>query len=314
MPKPTLYLVRALPGADLSRVSERFEVRGGGASGATPEQIVREAPDAEVLATTYLDRLDAALVAALPKLRHVASYGIGVNHLDVEACRARGVLVTNTPDVVTAATADLAMGLLLAAARRIAESDRLVRRGGWTTADPGWMLGTEVTGKTLGIVGFGRIGQAVARRAAGFDLRILYSSPRDMGWAGARRVPLDELLAESDFVSLHVPLSRETENLIDARRLATMRRGAILVNVARGGVVDEEALADALRSGHVAAAGLDVFRGEPRITPSLLGLENVVMTPHLGSGTRETRAAMTRMVLDEVDRVARGEAPRYRVV
>ena len=126
-------------------------------------------------------------------------------------------------------------------------------------------------------------------------------------------MPLDELLAESDFVSLHVPLSRETENLIDARRLATMRRGAILVNVARGGVVDEEALADALRSGHVAAAGLDVFRGEPRITPSLLGLENVVMTPHLGSGTRETRAAMTRMVLDDVERVARGEAPRHRV-
>ena len=142
-----------------------------------------------MLATTYLDRLDAALVAALPKLRHVASYGIGVNHLDVEACRARGVLVTNTPDVVTAATADLAMGLLLAAARRIAEADRLVRRGGWTTADPGWMLGTEVTGKTLGIVGFGRIGQAVARRAAGFDLRILYSSPRDMAFRARAACP-----------------------------------------------------------------------------------------------------------------------------
>jgi glyoxylate reductase len=311
--RPLLYFSRPLPGADLSRLGELFEIRIGPPSGADAATTVRDGAGAAVLVTTYCDRVDAALVSALPHLRHVASYGIGVNHVDVEACRARGILVTNTPDVVTAATADLTLGLLLAAARRIAEADRLVRRGGWTGVDPGWMLGTEVTGKTLGIVGFGRIGQAVARRATGFDLRVLYAHPRDVEGAAATRRPLEQLLAESDFVTLHVPLTPATTNLIDRARIASMKPGAILVNIARGGVVDEAALADALRSGHLAAAGLDVFRGEPQVDPRLVALENAVLTPHLGSGTRETRTAMSRMVTDEVERVARGEAPRHRV-
>jgi glyoxylate reductase len=176
------------------------------------------------------------------------------------------------------------------------------------------MLGTEVTGKTLGIVGFGRIGQATARRALGFGMRVLYASPRAVELAGATRVELEALLAQSDFVSLHCPLTPETRGLLDRRRVAAMKPGAILVNTARGEVVDEEAIADALASGHLAAAGLDVFQGEPRVRDALLRLENVVLTPHLGSGSRETRAAMTRLVLDEVERYGRGEPPKNRVV
>jgi glyoxylate reductase len=206
------------------------------------------------------------------------------------------------------------MALLLAAARRVAESDRLVRRGGWQGVDPAWMLGTEVTGKTLGIVGFGRIGQAVARRARAFEMPILYTSPKEVEFPGARRVSLETLLAESDFVSLHCPLTPGTEDLLSRERIALLRPGAIVVNTARGQVLDEGALAEALASGRVAAAGLDVFRDEPRIPEALLRLENVVLTPHLGSGTRETRAAMARLVADEVERYARGEPQRNRVV
>jgi glyoxylate reductase len=312
--KPVLYVVRALPGARLERLAELFEIRGNAPKAPPRERLLREAAGAAVLVPTYIDRVDAPLLDALPTVRHVASYGVGVNHIDLEACRARGVLVTNTPGVLTDATADMAMALLLAAARRVAEGDRVIRAGGWTEIDPGWMLGSEVTGKTLGIVGFGRIGQAMARRAAGFDLRLLYASPREVAFPGARRVPLEVLLAESDFVALHTPLTRETENLLSRERIAAMKRGAVVVNTARGAVVDDAALADALASGHLAAAGLDVFRDEPRVPEALRRLDNVVLTPHLGSGSRETRAAMARLVTEEVERVVRGEPPRYRVV
>jgi len=311
--KPIMYLVRDLPGQDLEPLRAVLDVRGGGPTALPREQLVEAARGATVLVPTYIDRVDAALLDALPTVRHVASYGVGVNHIELDACRARRVLVTNTPGVLTEATADHAMALLLAAARRVAEGDRLVRAGGWKAQDPAFMLGTEVTGKTLGIVGFGRIGQAVARRARGFGLRILYAARRAAGVAEASHVPLDVLLAESDFVSLHVPLTPETENLLSRERIARMRPGAILVNTARGSVVDDAALAEALASGRLAAAGLDVFRDEPRVPAAYLGLDNVVLTPHLGSGTRETRAAMARMVLDEVLRVARGEPPRNAV-
>jgi glyoxylate reductase len=312
--KPVLYITRALPGARLDALRELFDLRGNAPRPPPPGRILEEARGAAVMAVTYLDRVDGPFLDALPTVRHVASYGVGVNHLDLDAARARGVLVTNTPGVLTDATADMAMALLLAAARRVAEGDRVVRAGGWTEADPGWMLGTEVTGKTLGIVGFGRIGQAVARRAAGFGLRILYSSPREVAFPGAERARLEDLLARSDFVSLHVPLTPETRDLLSRERLALMKPGAVLVNTARGPVLDDAALAEALASGRVAAAGLDVFRDEPRVPEAFLRLPNTVLTPHLGSGTRETRAAMSRLVTDEIERVARGEPPRFRVV
>jgi len=238
---------------------------------------------------------------------------VGVNHLDLAACRARGVVVTNTPDVVTNATADLAMALLLAAARRVAEGDRLIREGGWRHAAPDFFLGTEVTGKVLGIVGFGRIGQAMARRASGFSLRILYAGPREVAFPGARRAGLDELLAESDFVSLHCPLTDATRDLLSRERIGRMKQGAVLVNTSRGPVVDEVALAEALESGHLFAAGLDVFRDEPNVPDRLRRLPSVVLTPHVGSGTVETRNAMARMVWEEVDRAVAGLPPVHPV-
>ncbi len=310
--KPVLCFARPLPGGDLRPLEALFEIRGGSAplSGAALLDAAREA---RVLVVTYIDRVDTALLAALPALSHVASYGVGVNHVDLEACRARGVLVTNTPGVLTDATADHAMALLLAAARRVAEGDRIVRAGGWTALDPAWMLGTQVTGKTLGIVGFGRIGQAVARRAAGFEMRILYAGPREVELAGARRLPLEELLGASDFVSLNVPLTPSTVNLLSRERIALMKRGAVLVNTARGEVVDDDALAGALSDGRLAAAGLDVFRDEPRVPARFLALPNVVLTPHLGSGSVETRAAMSRLVVEDVLRVEQGEPPRHPV-
>ncbi len=311
--KPILYLVRDLPAQDLAPLRPYLDIRGGGPTAPPRERLVAEAKGAVVLAPTYIDRVDAALLDALPTVRHVASYGVGVNHIDLDACRARGVLVTNTPGVLTDATADHTMALLLAAARRVAEGDRLVRAGGWKALDPAFMLGTEVTGKTLGIVGFGRIGQAVARRARGFGLRILYASPRAADVPDAERVPLERLLAESDFVSVHTPLTKDTENLLSRERIARLKPGAIVVNTARGGVVDDEALAEALTTGRVAAAGLDVFRDEPRVPAAYLRLENAVLTPHLGSGTRETRAAMARLVFEDVLRVARGEPARHPV-
>jgi glyoxylate reductase len=311
--KPILYQVRALPGGHFGRLETLFELRGGAPSPPPRLELIEAAREAEVLVTSYIDRIDEPLLAALPGLRHLASYGVGVNHIDLEACRRRRLLVTNTPGVVTEATAEHTIALMLAAARRVAEGDRLVRRGGWTAVDPALLLGTALDGKLLGLVGFGRIGQAVARRAAGLGMRLAYASPREVSFPGARRLPLETLLAEADVVSLHVPLTPATEGLLSRERLALLRPGAIVVNTARGGVLDDTALAEALRSGRLAAAGLDVFRDEPRVPAAFLELENLVLTPHLGSGTTETRSAMALMVVEDVERVARGEPARHPV-
>ena len=312
-PKPILYQVRALPGGHFDRLASRFELRGGGPSPAPRPALLEAARHAEVLVTSYIDRVDEPLLAGLPRLRHLASYGVGVDHLDLEACRRRGLLVTNTPGVVTEATAEHAIALMLAASRRVVEGDRLIRRGGWTAVDPALLLGGGLDGKLLGLIGFGRIGQAVARRAAGLGLRLAYTSPREVPFPGARRMPLEALLAEADLVSLHLPRTPATEGLLSRERLALLKPGAILVNTARGAVVDDAALAEALRSGRLAAAGLDVYRDEPNVPPAYLELENVVLTPHLGSGTRETRSAMALMVVEEIERVARGEPARHTV-
>jgi glyoxylate reductase len=244
------------------------------------------------------DRVDAELLdRAGPGLRAVANYAVGHDNLDLEACTARRVLATNTPDVVTEATADLAWALLLAAARRVAEGDRFLRaRRPWIWG-PEFLLGFEVHGKTLGVVGLGRIGRAVARRAAGFAMPVLYTARRRLPAAeeaalGVAWRELDELLAEADFVSIHTGLSPATRHLIGPERLAAMKPTAVLVNTARGPVVDEAALAAALRAGRPGAAGLDVFEREPEVHPDLLGLDNVTVLPHLGTATFETRVAM----------------------
>jgi len=248
-------------------------------------------PDVDVLVVMN-EPVDLALY---PALRLIANYSVGYDRIDVAAAHERGVAVTNTPGVLDAATADLAMALMLAARRGVATGDRLVRAGGWS----GFVPGREVSGATLGIVGLGRIGSAVARRAAGFDMQVL-PVRRSAG-------DLDDVLRAADIVTLHVPLSAETRGLISRERLALLKDGATLVNTARGGIVDEQALVDELVSGRI-TAGLDVFAHEARVPPALLDLPNVVLTPHIGSDTIETRGAMTRVVVDNVLAFVRGEA------
>jgi glyoxylate reductase len=261
-----------------------------------------DGPRADVEALVVPNELvDGDVLDRFPGLRLVANYGVGYDRIDVEACRLRGVAVTNTPGVLDDATADLAFALILAVRRCLVTGDRLIRAGGWNAHwSAAAMLGREVSGATLGIVGLGRIGGAVARRAAGFDMQIR-SVRRSSG-------DLDELLHECDIVTVHVPLSPDTEGLLSRERLALLRDGATLVNTARGGVVDEEALVDELVSGRI-SAGLDVFAHEPDVPTVLYDLPNVVLTPHLGSGTVETRAAMTRVVVDNVLAATRGEEP-----
>jgi glyoxylate reductase len=261
---------------------------------AAPE---RERPDIGALAVVA-EPVDERTLELLPNLRVVANYGAGFDLVDVEACRRRGVIVTNTPGVTSAATADLTLALILAARRRIVVGDAFVRSGRWGTdwADEP-LKGDEVTGSTLGIVGLGRIGGAVAQRARGFGIRILYTRRREIEDLDYR--PLDQLLAESDIVSIHLPLTEETRGLIDERRLALMPDGACLVNTARGQIVDERALVAELVSGRL-QAGLDVFADEPQVPQELFELPNVVMTPHLGTATQATREAMTRVLVDNL--------------
>jgi glyoxylate reductase len=251
------------------------------------------------------EAVDEAALDLLPSLRLVANFGVGYDRIDLAACRARGVAVTNTPGVLDAATADLTLALILAARRRLVEGDELVRAGGWSTpwAD-GPFMGREVSGATLGIVGMGRIGSAVAQRAKGFELRVIFNRRTPSDDPGYR--DLDDLLRESDIVSLHTPLSDETTGLVSRARLALLRDGATFVNTARGAVVDEEALVAELVSGRI-TAGLDVFVHEPGVPEALVGLPNVVLSPHIGSATVETRSAMTRIVVENVLALERGE-------
>ncbi len=247
-------------------------------------------------------------LSLLPRLRIVANFGVGYDRIDIAACASRGVVVTNTPGVLDAATADLAFALILAVRRQILEGDRLVRSGRWASSWSEGGLAEEVTGSTLGVVGLGRIGRAVAQRARGFGMRVLYTARRPAETDLGEYALLDTLLAEAEIVTLHVPLTDETDGMIDARRLRLLRDGSCFVNTARGEIVDEEALIAELVSGRI-RAGLDVFAYEPHVPPALFDLPNVVLTPHLGSATRQTRDAMTRLVVDNLRAIARGDPP-----
>jgi glyoxylate reductase len=293
-----------LPGDALARLRRAHEVDVG--------PLADDLPDVyDAWVTLLVDRADAPRLARATRLKIVANVAVGVDNVDLETARARGVVVTNTPGVLTEATADLAFALLLAAARRVVEGDRLVRAGAWTGWTPDFLLGVRAHGATLGVVGLGRIGQAVARRARGFGMHVLYTqrthlAPELERALGATWAPLDDLLARSDFVSLNCPLTDETRGLFDSSRLARMKPGSVLVNTARGPIVEEAALARALAEGPLAAAGLDVYADEPRVHPALLACPNAVLAPHIGSADKPTREAMARMAAENVLAVLRG--------
>jgi glyoxylate reductase len=280
----------------------------------TREEFLRRLGGVAGAITMLSDRVDAeALDAAGPQLKVVANFAVGYDNVDLAACRERGVRVTNTPGVLTDATADLAWTLILAAARHVVAGDRLVRDGQWRGWAPTQLLGLQLAGSTLGLLGAGRIGSAVARRAVGFGMRILYvdqQSSADLERAtGAKRVELEELLAESDVLSLHIPMAPEHRHLIGAAQLAAMKPTAILINTARGPIVDEAALVQALRAGRIAAAGFDVYEKEPQLSPGLTELPSVVLLPHLGSATTATRQRMSQMTAENVLAVLAGREP-----
>ncbi len=316
MTAPIVAVTRQIPAPSVQPlVDAGFDVRYRDVDAPCPPEelraLVAGASGIFALLTERID--DAALDAAGPQLRVVANMAVGYDNVDVAACTARGVQVTNTPDVLTDATADLTWALLLAAARRIGEGERMVRRGDWSGWRPGELLGFGVAGKTLGIYGMGKIGAAVARRARGFDMTVLYhnrSASPAAAELGATLVPLEELLERADIVVLNAPSTPETRHVIDAAALARMKPTAVLVNTARGPLVEEAALVEALRSGRIAAAGLDVYEFEPRLVDGLLELDNVVLLPHLGSATIEARGAMVQLAADNVIDVLSGRGPR----
>ncbi len=315
-PLPRAFVSAPLPGEAVKRLQAIADVVVGEVGeGVLGMAFADGASQWEALVTLLTDRIDAELLARAPRVRVVSNVAVGTDNIDLEACRARGVVITNTPGVLTEATADLAFGLLLAAARRIAEGDRMIRTGDFVGWGPSLLVGKRVSGASLGIVGMGRIGQAMARRARGFGMHLAYAQTRRLApelerALGATWLSVDELFASSDFVSLHCPLTPETHGLVSAARLASMRKGSILVNTARGGCVDEGALATVLERGPLAAAGLDVFHDEPRVSPRLQALSNVVMTPHIGSADGPTRRAMADMAIEGAVAVLEGrEAP-----
>jgi glyoxylate reductase len=315
---PAVLVARRVPAPVLERLAARCRTEVWEGDGVMPraEVLDRVAGKAGMVAM-LTDRVDAELLErAGPSLRVVANYAVGYDNLDLDACTARGVLATNTPDVVTEATADLAWALLLAAARRVAEGDRFLRAGRPWIWGPEFFLGREVHDKTLGVIGLGRIGRAVARRAAGFGMAVLYHAGHRMApdreaALGVAWRELDELLAEADFLTIHTGLTPATRHLIGAAELRRMKPTAVLVNTARGPIVDEAALARALRDGEIAAAGLDVFEREPEVHPDLLELHNVTLVPHLGTATVETRVAMGMRAADNLLAALDGRRPPH---
>jgi glyoxylate reductase len=316
--KPPVLLTRRIPSSVLTRLEQACDVDLYVGERAIPrEALLERIRGKRGLLCLLTDRVDAEVLAAAPDLRIVANIAVGYDNIDVAEARERGVVVTNTPDVLTEATAELAWSLILSATRRIPEGDRLVRRGAWKGWALDFMLGMELRGKQLGIVGLGRIGAAVAARAPAFGMTVAActldapaaEAPGPLPVPGVRRLSLDQLLTTSDVVSIHVPLTAETRRLIDRKALMRMKRSAYLVNTSRGPVVDEEALAWALGERVIAGAALDVYEQEPRVHPALLDLENVVLAPHLGSATGDTRTAMASLAVDNVVAVLQGGTP-----
>ncbi|ASJ09490.1 D-glycerate dehydrogenase [Thermococcus siculi] len=316
--KPKVFITRRIPENGIELLRKHFEVEVWEDEHEIPREVLLErVRNADALVTMLSERIDAEVFDAAPRLRIVANYAVGYDNIDVEEATRRGIYVTNTPDVLTNATADFAWTLLLATARRLVEADNFVRSGEWKRRGVAWhplmYLGHDVYGKTIGIIGFGRIGQAIAKRALGFGMRILYNArsrkPEVEKELEAEFKPLEELLRESDFTVLAVPLTRETYHMINEEMLRLMKPTAILVNIARGKVVDTEALVKALKEGWIAGAGLDVFEEEPYYNSELFKLKNVVLAPHLGSATHGAREGMAELVARNLIAFKNGEIP-----
>jgi glyoxylate reductase len=308
--KPALLLTRRIPASVLSRLQDVCEVDLYTGSSAIPrEELKARLAGKQALMSLLTDRIDGEVLDAGRDLKIVANIAVGFNNIDLDACRARGVVATNTPDVLTNACADFTWALILGITRRLGEGERELRRGDWK----GWaldhLLGMELRGKQLGLVGVGRIGRAVAEKAPAFGMSIAYTDQAPMNLPDAEFMKFDRLLATSDVVSLHCPLLPETRHLIDRRSLAKMKRSAYLINTSRGPVVDEAALAWALKERLIAGASLDVYEEEPKVHPDLLGLENVMLIPHLASATTETRTAMADLAASNVLAVLNGRPP-----
>jgi glyoxylate reductase len=322
MRRMKLLVARKLPEAVEARMAALFDAVLNPGDAPMPRAALVEAlAESDVLVPSVANPVDAALLqAAGPGLKLVANFGVGVDNIDLEAARARGIAVTNTPGVLTEDTADIALALMLMAARRLGTGERTLRAGGWRGWGPTDQLGTSLTGKRLGVIGMGRIGQALARRARALGMRVEYHSRHRVGAEveaalEARFQPdLDAMLGEADFVSLHTPYSAATHHLLDRRRLALLRPHAFLINTARGAIVDEDALIERLQAGAIAGAGLDVYTNEPNVDPRLLALENVVLLPHLGSATVETRTAMGMKVVENILALQEGRELPDRVV
>lgn len=316
MTRPVVVLTRKWPDRVESEMAGRFDLRGvTGRQPLGPDQVIARCRGANILCPTFADRVPASLIDRLPaSIRLIASYGVGTNHMDIAAAGARNILVSNTPDVVTTDTADLAMGLMIAVSRRVAEGDSLVRAGRWKGVGLFNMLGSRVSGKTLGIIGMGRIGGAVAKRARGFGMPVLYHGRRRNEEAEAElgvvfRGALDDLLGDADIVSLHCPLTSETRHMIDRRALTLMGPEAFIINTGRGALIDETALVGALRDGVIGGAGLDVFEFEPELAAGLSELPNTVLLPHVGTATREAREEMGWRVIANIESYVKTGAP-----
>ena len=314
--RPPILVTRRLPAQAMQRLVDRFDVTLHEGEDAMPrDELLRDVAGKVAAVTLLTDKVDDEFLdAAGEQLVIVANYAVGFDNIDVDACTRRGVLVSNTPDVLTETTADTAWALMMAAARRIPEGDRFLRSGTPWVWGPEFMLGQDVHGKVLGILGFGRIGQALARRARGFGMRVIYHdvyrSPAEVEREfDAEYREMEEVLAEADFLSLHTNLTPQTHHLIDRERLSKMKRTAVIVNTSRGPVIDEAALAEALRDGVIFAAGLDVFEREPEVHPLLLELDNAVVIPHLGSATVDTRIAMGLVAAENVEAALDGRRP-----
>jgi glyoxylate reductase len=306
---PKVLVTRKLPSSVLAKLEAAAEVdlyRGDAA--IAPNELRMRVADKDALVCLLTDTIDRAVIDAAPNLKVIANVAVGYNNIDVASARARGIEVTNTPDVLTESVADFTWALILAITRRLSEGERLLRRGAWKGWALDFMLGTELRGKQLGLVGMGRIARAVAAKAPVFGVRVVFATRKPVTAADAELVPLDRLLNTSDIISLHVPLTDETRHLIDKPAFARMKRSAYLINTSRGPVIDEAALAWALQQHLIAGAALDVYEHEPAVHPDLLTLENALLVPHLGSGTTETRTAMADLAVENVLAVLNGGA------